>query len=61
VQDLPHPSRLALGVKWQGHDMKYPLPSNDEVREMVELYLFYASAFRAGYRVNFTFTFIDAI
>jgi hypothetical protein len=52
---------LALGVKWQGHDMKYPLLSSVEVRERVELFLFSASAFRAGYRVYFTFTFIDAI
>jgi len=51
---------LALGVKWQGHDMKYPLPSSVEVRERVKLF-FSASVFRAGYRVNFTFTFIDAI
>jgi hypothetical protein len=52
---------LALGVKWQGHDMKYPLPFIVEVRERVELFLFSASAFRAGYRVNFTFTFIDVV
>lgn len=50
-----------LGVNWQGHDMKYSFPSSVEVRERVELFLFCASAFRAGYRVNFTFTFIDAI
>jgi len=41
--------------------MKYPLPFSVEIREMVELFLFSASAFRAGYRVNFSFTFIDAI
>jgi len=41
--------------------MKYPLPSSVEVRERVQLFLFSASAFRAGYRVNFGFTFIDAI
>jgi len=52
---------LALGAKGQGHDMKYPLPFSVEVREMVELFLFSASAFRLGYRVYFTFTFIDAI
>lgn len=44
---------LALGMKWQGHDMKHPLPSSVEVRERVELFLFSASAFRAGYRVIF--------
>lgn len=39
--------------------MKYPLPSSIEVREGIELFLFSASAFRAGFRVNFTF--IDAV
>jgi len=52
---------LVLGLKWQGHDVKYPLPSSVEVRERVELFLFSASAFRAGYMVNFGFTFIDAM
>jgi len=52
---------LVLGLKWQGRDVKYPLPSSVEVRERVELFLFSASAFRAGYRVNFGLTFIDAM
>lgn len=58
---MPHPSRLALGVKWQGCGMKYPLPYSIEVRERIELFLFSASAFMAGYRVIFSSVFIDAI
>jgi len=43
-----------LGVKWLEHGIDNSLPSNTEVKEREELYLYSLSAFMACYKVNFT-------
>jgi hypothetical protein len=45
---------LSLGVKWPGHNVKYSLPSNVEVKK-VELYLYYPLCLCGVNRENFTF------
>jgi hypothetical protein len=45
-------------VKRLGRVVNYPLPSSDEVKEIVDLQAYLllpVCAFIAGYRVNFTF------
>jgi len=32
-----------LGIKWPGHGVDHPHPSSAEVKERVELYLFFPS------------------
>ena len=72
-RDFPHLSRPALGahptsctigtmsfpggVKWREHGVDHPLPSSAEVKERVELYLYFPLwSFVACSRVSFTFT-----
>ena len=45
-----------LGVKHSGHDIDHPPPSSAEVKERVEIFLYFClRAFMACYMVNFTF------
>jgi hypothetical protein len=50
-------TKLFLGVKGPECGVHHPPPSSAEFKERIELYLYSPSAFMAGYRVNFTFTF----
>jgi hypothetical protein len=50
------------GVKWPGRGVDHPPTSSAEVRERVELCIYYNLwAFVACYRVNFTFLIIIII
>jgi len=44
-----------LEVKRPGRGVGHPLPSNTEVKERVQLYLYSPRAFMASSRVDFTF------
>jgi hypothetical protein len=49
-------ARLFLDINWLGHDYDHPPPTDTEVKETVELYLYSPSVFMACYRVNINFT-----
>jgi hypothetical protein len=46
------------GIKQPGRDVDHPSPPSAEIKERVELHLYFPSAFVFCARINFTFTFI---
>ena len=43
------------GVKRPGRDINHPPPCSAEVKEGVKLYIYYPSAYKAWYRLNFLY------
>ena len=48
-------ARSFLGVNWLGHGADHPPPTDTEVKETAELYLYSPCVFMEYYRVNFNF------